>query len=203
MKKHLYFIIALLTPTLLLIGAGCRSQQVQDVSTTTSSTSSSTTHTAVAATTTITYLVPKKTYSIKNTELAGSDDYEKKMIVYAQQGGVSDPSKTWPFVKKTAVIPFTTNTIKMSAQAAADEMRGGEAAQIVYFKTQGTTAYILLRMDVDGWAGVGVTIALTHPAVEKTLLQFPEIKNVVFDFAPEDKNETFRKKFNADLTASP
>jgi outer membrane murein-binding lipoprotein Lpp len=107
---------------------------------------------------------------------------------YQEQNGV-DPSKTWPFMKKELQVPFSSDPIMASAQAAAGEIppRGGPAkATVAYLKIQNNTAYAELDIDLDGWAGVSYSIAVIHPLVEKTLLQFSGINNVVFGYAPGD-----------------
>lgn len=114
--------------------------------------------------------------------------YNKAMTEYIQGGG-QNPLKNWVFVKKELSIPYTTDIVKASAEAAAEELTpyGGPAkTSIAYLKIQDGTAYALLDIDLDGWAGVSVSIGRIHPLVEKTLLQFPQIKNVVFGFAPGD-----------------
>ena len=62
-----------------------------------------------------------------------------------------------------------------------------ELAQISYFKQKTDTIFILLNADVDGWAGVSYFLAQVHPLVEKALLQFNDVKKVVWGYAPEDK----------------
>jgi len=117
------------------------------------------------------------------------DSYKKNMTEFVQTGGV-DPLLTTTFIKKEITIPYTKDLIQASAQAAAQEIApsGGPAkASVAYFKITNNTAYVLLDIDVNGWAGVSVSIGMIHPLVEKTLLQFPEITNVVFDYAPDGK----------------
>ncbi len=133
--------------------------------------------TNTSSTSTITILVPNDVAA-----------YEKAITGYVNDGG-QDPSKTWPFVKKTLSVPYTTDVVKASAEAAAEQLvpNGGPAkATVAYLKIQDSTAYVLLSIDVDGWAGVSFSIAKIHPLVEKTLLQFPQIQHVVFGTAPGD-----------------
>ena len=113
------------------------------------------------------------------------DAYNKAMTNYLQEGG-KNPLDKWLFVKKILSIPYTTDIIRASADAAAGELITQTKASVSYFKIQGDTAYVLLNIDLDGWAGVSVSIGRIHPLVEKTLLQFPQIKKVVFGFAPGD-----------------
>lgn len=121
--------------------------------------------------------------------------YEKAMNEYVSTGGV-DPSKTWPFIKKTVTSSLTDDVsiIFASAEAAAEVIPSQASVlerQIAYLKIVDSTAYIVLKMDIDGWAGVSLSIAKIHPIVEKTLLQFPNIKSVKFAYAPgDDKDST-------------
>ena len=116
--------------------------------------------------------------------------YKEKMTQFVQEGG-ENPLITTTFITKEITIPYTRDIIKASAQAAAEDIYPASASaggpgvdSMAYFKIRDDTAYILLNMDIDGWAGVSVAIAIVHPVVERTLLQFPEIKHVVFDSIP-------------------
>jgi len=94
-----------------------------------------------------------------------------------------------PFVKKHVVVPYSRNLLRASAEAAAREAGPTQIgpARIVYLKIENGTAFVLLNIDRDGWAGVSFTQAYCHPIVEKTLLQFKSIKRVVWDEAPGEK----------------
>jgi len=117
------------------------------------------------------------------------DFYRQKMTQFVQEGG-EDPLKTMKFIKKELNVPYTSDFVKASAQAAAEEIAptgGPPKASIAYLKAQNGTAYVLLDIDLDSWAGASVSLAIIYPLIEKTLLQFPEINRVVFNYAPEDK----------------
>ncbi len=103
-------------------------------------------------------------------------------------GCANDPSKTWPFVKKILTVPYTTDVIKTSAEAAAEQEPGGQGKPpiIFYFKISGNNTYVLTYADLDGWAGVSLYLEKVHPFIEKTLLQFPQIQQVIFGPAPGD-----------------
>lgn len=127
---------------------------------------------------TITILVPEN-----------YDLYEQNMTEFVQVGG-EDPLVATKFVEKKLTIPYTDDPIKASAQAAAEEIApsgGPTKASVAYFKIENDTAYVLLDIDLDGWAGVSVSRAIIHPLIEKTLMQFPEITKAIFDYAPGDK----------------
>ncbi|MEI6426209.1 MAG: hypothetical protein WCO66_02535 [Candidatus Absconditabacteria bacterium] len=114
--------------------------------------------------------------------------YKQKMISFVQVGG-EDPLKTQLFVPKYLPIVYTGDIHKASAEAAAQQFTTGggpEKILVNYFKVQSGTAYISLNIDEDGRAGVSVSIAIIHPVVEKTLLQFTGIQNVVFGYASGD-----------------
>jgi hypothetical protein len=91
-----------------------------------------------------------------------------------------------PFVKKHVVVPYSRDLLRASADAAATEIGPTQMgpATIVYWKIEDGTAFVLLNIDTDGWAGVMFTRAYGHPIVEKTLLRFKNIKQVVWDEAP-------------------
>ena len=116
--------------------------------------------------------------------------YKEKMIEFIQ-GGCENPLITTTFIKKEVTIPYTRDIVKASAQAAAEDIYPASAStggpgvdSVAYLKIQNDTSYILLNMDIVGWAGVSVAVGIVHPVIEKTLLQFPEIKHVVFDSVP-------------------
>jgi len=148
------------------------------------------TPTPEAQTTTLTIMVPEN-----------PESYQQKMTDYAQLGG-PDPAATWNFVPKQITVPYTDDLIKASANAAAAEFPTGggpNKAEVVYLKIIDGTAYVLMNIDIDGWAGVSVSLAIIHPVVEKTLLQFAEIENIVFGYAPGDSLETIN--YNPDSSS--
>jgi len=116
------------------------------------------------------------------------DGYKTAMIEYAQVGEGRDPVEVMPFEKKQIAISDITDIEKTSANLAAQAI-DPDRSTVSYFKIENGTAYILLNIDLEGWAGVSVVTAQVHPVVEKTLLEFPEIDKVVFDFAPGDSPE--------------
>ena len=92
-----------------------------------------------------------------------------------------------PFVRKKVVVPYSRDVIRATADAAAKEMPDQAGPGVNYLKINNGTAYVLLNMDCDGWAGVGLYRAMAHPVVEKTLLQFKNITRVVFHEAPGER----------------
>ena len=94
-----------------------------------------------------------------------------------------------PFVKKHVVVPYSRDLLRASADAAAREAGPTQMgpATIVYWKIEDGTAFVLLNIDTDGWAGVSFTRAYCHPILEKTMLRFKNIKRVVWDEAPGEK----------------
>ena len=92
-----------------------------------------------------------------------------------------------PFVKKQVVVPYSRNLLRASADGAAREAGPTQMgpATIVYWKMKDGTAFYLLNIDRDGWAGVSFTRAYCHLIIEKTLLQqFKTVKRVVWNEAP-------------------
>ncbi len=92
-----------------------------------------------------------------------------------------------PFVRKKVVVPYSRDVIRASADAAATEMPSQGGATIIYLRIDRGTAYVLLNIDRDGWAGVSFSLARCHPVVEKTLLQFKNVKRVVWNEAPSQE----------------
>ena len=91
------------------------------------------------------------------------------------------------FIKKNVVVPYSEDRVRASAEAAAREVPNQGGPRIIYLKIKGDTAYIVLNIDVDGWAGVSFSIATCHPIIEKTLLQFKSVKKVLWQTIPGDR----------------
>lgn len=136
------------------------------------------------------YRLPVTLSSTQVTILVPSDmaAYKKAMDNYTSDGG-QDPAKTWVFVKKVVAVPYTTDLIRASAEAAAEQIAtqaGSAQAAIAYLKIKDSIAYVVLHIDLDAWAGVSFSENKIRPLVEKTLQQFSQIKEVKFGFAPGD-----------------
>ncbi len=80
-------------------------------------------------------------------------------------------------------------TAVQAAVAAIPAGGGPPHANVVYLKVKGTTAYVMLDIDFDGWAGSGAFTQEIHPIIVKNVLQFTAIKKVVFGPAPGDTVE--------------
>jgi hypothetical protein len=118
--------------------------------------------------------------------------YETAMTRYVQTGEGPDPATSFTFRTKKWIVPSTSASEpeKACAQAAADqiEIHGGPGrATIIYFKIHQDTVHIVFDVDVDGWPGSSVAIAKMRPLVEKTLLDFPDITEVVFAYAKDEE----------------
>jgi len=122
--------------------------------------------------------------------------YEKAMDEYVSMGG-KNPAVTWLFVKKTISIAPTQDIFGDTIELAAEQIptQAGTSSLVTYIKVVDGTAYVLLKMDIDGWAGVSFAIAKVHPLVEKTLLQYPDIKAVKFGAAPGDSVEQIQNEY--------
>lgn len=113
--------------------------------------------------------------------------YESAMTRFVQTGEGTDPADTFQFIKKRITVIDTSEPEKNAAQLAADQIHiggGPGRVTIIHFKIHQDTAYVVFDIDVDGWSGASVAIAKLRPLVEKTLLEFPGIDKVIFDFAP-------------------
>ena len=94
-----------------------------------------------------------------------------------------------PFVRKKVVVPYSRDVFRATADAAAKEAGPNQVGPGVfnYLKVEKGTAYVLLDVDCDGYAGVSFARAFAHPIIEKTLLQFKKIKHVVWQEAPGER----------------
>lgn len=114
--------------------------------------------------------------TIEVTVLVPADAQEYWEMIGGEQN--FEKAAELPFVKKKVLVPYSRDVIRASAAAAVREMPGQDAeAGITYLKIEKGTAYVVLYS--DGWAGVSFWWAAVKPVVEKTLLQFKEIKRVV------------------------
>jgi hypothetical protein len=119
----------------------------------------------------VTVLVPADTHAYGEM-IAGEQDSQRAAAM--------------PFVKKRVVVPYSGDLLRASAEAAAREVGPTQMGPptVAYWKIEDGTAFVLLNVDTDGWTGVSFTRAYSHGLVEKTLLQFRNIKRVVWDEAP-------------------
>jgi hypothetical protein len=118
-----------------------------------------------------------------------STDYVKQMDEFTSSGG-KDPSLTWTYDTVDITVPEGSTTLVYAAEVAANQIKiGGGPGRIsvTHFKVVGETAYVLLNIDEDGWAGVSFAIHKVHPLVERTILLDTSIKKVVFGLPPELK----------------
>jgi hypothetical protein len=130
--------------------------------------------------------VPTRDRTIEVTVLVPADKQKYSEMITGEQD--FQKAAAMPFIKKKIVVPSSVDLIRASADAAANEAGPTQMGPttIVYFQMENGTVYVLLNIDCDGWAGVSYSRAYCHPMVEKTLLQFKNIKQVVWDNAPNE-----------------
>lgn len=122
---------------------------------------------------------PKQSDSILITIMVPRDigSYIDSMTDFIIYGGGA-PSNEWPFIKKQIRVPYTTDIVRESAEAAAEMIPtagGPEHASIAYFKLENKIAYVLLDIDIDGWVGVSYSISIIHPLIERHCFNFPRL----------------------------
>ena len=116
-------------------------------------------------------------------------DYVKQVDEYTSSGG-KDPSLTWTYDTADITVPEGSTTLAYAAEVAANQIKlggGPSRATVTHFKVVGKTAYVLLNIDEDGWAGVSFVLHKIHPLVERTILLDTSITKVVFGLPPELK----------------
>jgi len=128
--------------------------------------------------------VPRQERTMEVTVLVPADARAYGEMITGEQN--LQRAAAMPFVEKRVVVPYSRDLLRASADAAAREVGSTQMgpAAVLYWKIKDGTAFVLLNVDTDGWAGVSFTRAYSHGLVEKTLLQFKEIKRVVWDEAP-------------------
>ncbi len=110
-------------------------------------------------------------------------------------GEIPDPLAGIKLVFRTEYLPQDGEIKKEAALLAYRQyppFGNPDNAAIHYFMQEGDTVYILLNADVDGWPGVSAFLARVRPLIEKTLLQFPDVKKIVWGTMPGEKRETGR-----------
>jgi hypothetical protein len=88
-------------------------------------------------------------------------------------------------VKASLRPPY--NLIRASADLSAEQVVSQAQVKIAGFTIENGTAYVVLNVDLDGWAGVHNTIAYARPLIYRTLLQFPSVQKVVFGYEAVEK----------------
>ncbi len=128
-----------------------------------------------------------RTRTMEVTVLVPADEQKYREMITGEQD--FQRAAMLPFVQKSVVVPYSTDLLRASAEAAAREAGPTQAGPtiIIYLKIENGTAYVVLNVDRDGWAGVSFSRAYCHLIVEKTLLQFRNIDQVVWDEAPGEK----------------
>ncbi|MCW8127114.1 hypothetical protein [Microbulbifer halophilus] len=112
-------------------------------------------------------------------------EYRQVMAEYAQVGG-KDPFPSVRMVKR----PFQRAGKQPVAAALTQRVartileNRPQAAKLVYFRRVDNTAYVVLAMDENAWAGISATIAAVRPLITLNLKQFPDIDKVVFGRPP-------------------
>lgn len=169
--------IIILSICLFALGAGCGKTKSTQSIMPTNSTSETRTETATNTpqNSMVSVMVPEDI-----------EKYRTEITRFKQVGG-EDPLKTTVFVKKEVTlpyVPYSTHIMTASVEAAAHEVykQGGGPAAVTVEQLEiiDGTAYVLLNIDTDGWAGVSVAQAIVHPVVAKTLAQFEGIKKITF-----------------------
>ena len=102
---------------------------------------------------------------------------------YVKTGEYTKQKKLPDFIKKQVSVPFAVDLPRASAQAAARQIPtlGWEGhAEIESFNITDKTAYVLLKKEWCACSGDKYLNDIAYPVIEKTLLQYSEIKKVIF-----------------------
>jgi hypothetical protein len=169
--------VLILSSIILVAGAGC-----------TSRTSPSSVVVVQPQATEVNYFVPK--------DIA---EYMRIEEAYTAVGKETDPAYTVVYVMHATSTKSTEDSRRTAVQAALNLLPAGGGpphANVAYFKIVGTTAYVLLDVDFDGWAGVSIYETAAHPVITYNLLMNSGISSVVFGPAPDDTMEQIRSTLN-------
>jgi len=134
---------------------------------------------------------------------ADLDAYRTAEVAHVQEG-TPLPSSIQFIATSSIPNTLSSDPLRNAAEAAAEYIptQAGTSSLVVYFKVVNGTAYVVLSMDIDGWAGVSAAIAQVHPIVEKTLLAQPGITAVKFGPAPGDTIQEIMGKSAASSQAT-
>jgi len=87
-----------------------------------------------------------------------------------------------------------SDVVFASAEAAAERASALSQApvRVLNLAIQGNTAYVDLSLNdlQDHWAGFSITVVKVEALIEKDILQFPNIKSVVFAWPPGTTNSS-------------
>ena len=95
-----------------------------------------------------------------------------------------------PFVVEHLTVMHFDDPVFASAAAAAQRASVISQApvRIMNFAVRGATAYVDTTFNgMDGWAGISITTASVEWLIEKDLSQFPDVRQVVFQWPPPGK----------------
>lgn len=131
-----------------------------------------------AATSTLTVVIPRN-----------YDQYQTEADAWASTNGPpAHFAPKSPFVQERLTVLHVNDLLYASAEAAAEKASALSQApvHILNFAVQAGTAYVDLSLSdlQDHWAGFSITLAKVETLVERDLLQFSNIHNVVFGWPP-------------------
>ncbi|MFZ2803615.1 MAG: hypothetical protein WA001_00165 [Patescibacteria group bacterium] len=185
-----------LAGALILLGAGCSSQ----VATTTNTNVTPTNAPPVAVPTPAPTAPPVATTPPASmvTYFVPQDipTYMQREAQFSQEGTGADPAASVVYVAYTTTTNPGDDQMRAAAQAAVVSLPAGGGpphANIVYFKVVGNTAYVMLDIDFNGWAGVSAVEAAIQPVIVKNLEQFQAITSVQFAPAPGDSRDQIQQ----------
>jgi hypothetical protein len=103
----------------------------------------------------------------------------------------SSPVDNFEFIEKEVVVELANSDLMRLAvgEATAVGLLGGgpERGAVKYLEVQAGVAYVVLDIDEDAWSGSSISIGKIRPLVEKTLLKFDEVDEVVFGYSSRSK----------------
>lgn len=135
--------------------------------------------------------IPVRFGSTKSTiSLVVPKDYNQ---FYTEAGNVM-PNDVFtpmsPFIQESLSVMHVNDVVWTSAEAAAEKASvvSKVPVRIINFAVRDGTGYVDLNLNdpelVGAWAGISFAVAVVETLVEKDLIQFPEIHNVVFSWPP-------------------
>ncbi len=102
-------------------------------------------------------------------------------IAQIGQGTAQRDALAWE--THTVMIPFTSHPLEATTRVLLDTLHNingpAMAYDLLYFSYASPHAYVTIRADVDGWAGVSAFQSVVTPIIEQNLKAVPGVKDVV------------------------
>lgn len=119
------------------------------------------------------------------------EKYRSEMTSYLEEGA-ENPIDTFEFLDievEFELSEYDLMRIAVSEVTTQEGLLGGGPTRgvVKYLDIFDGTAYVVLDLDEDSWSGSSISIGRVRPLIEKTLLRFEEVDEVIFGYSDWSK----------------